>query len=463
MNIAALLSPTVAAPTKGAPGGAAGPPGSAFAALFAVGAPDGAVPIPASPQPVLQAVAVDGAALPVVVSALDMPATSLEPIAAPALVPASAPAPAPAPQTVAVAAPKAPLAPLAVAVANTELEPALPAIECDGTSTDTDDTAPAQDDEEAAVVPPQPPTPVVGVLMAVSVAAPVSIAGQPSPRPVTGERPTPLVGTPNATTTTPVADPAAAAPTIIQPGLPQTSPAMPVAVLTPAPTETPQLAQQPLATAPAQARQDASLPAAPMPQPAIPAAPITSGPALQVFGAAIAATREAGRTEPVDSSTPSTWTATAVAAAAPIALAPAGEAQQAPLDLTHQRWPHAMIDRIEQVRDIADAADTSIRLIPDALGTVDVAVRREGDTLHVHFTAAESQTRALLQDAQPRLVAAAEERGLRLGQTAVDGGTAGQPQQQSSRGQPQAQPARAPASARPTSHDRDPATDGRVA
>ena len=62
-----------------------------------------------------------------------------------------------------------------------------------------------------------------------------------------------------------------------------------------------------------------------------------------------------------------------------------------------------MIAHIETLRDNADAGDTRIRLIPDALGTIDVAVKRDHDTLHVQFTAEQATTRTLIQDAQPRL------------------------------------------------------------
>jgi Meckel syndrome type 1 protein len=79
-----------------------------------------------------------------------------------------------------------------------------------------------------------------------------------------------------------------------------------------------------------------------------------------------------------------------------------------------------MIARIETLRDAADAADTRIRLIPDALGAIDVALKRDGDTIHVQFTAEQAQTRALLQEAQPRLAEAAERSGLKLGQTSVE-------------------------------------------
>ena len=55
--------------------------------------------------------------------------------------------------------------------------------------------------------------------------------------------------------------------------------------------------------------------------------------------------------------------------------AASGTAQTA-LDLTADTGLQHMIDRIETLRDAADATDTRVRLIPDALGSIDVAVRQ---------------------------------------------------------------------------------------
>jgi flagellar hook-length control protein FliK len=125
---------------------------------------------------------------------------------------------------------------------------------------------------------------------------------------------------------------------------------------------------------------------------------------------------------------------TGVAATAP---SPAPTDARAPLDLTQPRWPTAMVDRIEALRDRADSGDTRIRLVPDALGSIEVAVRQVGDTVHVHFTAAEAQTRSLLLDAQPQLARAAADRGMTLGDTSVGGGGAqADAQQRSPQGSP---------------------------
>lgn len=101
------------------------------------------------------------------------------------------------------------------------------------------------------------------------------------------------------------------------------------------------------------------------------------------------------------------------------------DAQQPALDLRSRDGMQAMVDRIEALRDTPNARETSIRLSPDALGSVSISIRQEGDRVHVHFTADNATARAALAEAQPRLAELAESRGLRLGQTTVDGGTAG--------------------------------------
>jgi Meckel syndrome type 1 protein len=105
------------------------------------------------------------------------------------------------------------------------------------------------------------------------------------------------------------------------------------------------------------------------------------------------------------------------------------EAQRTPLDMRHDDWTQKLIDRIETIRDAANAADTRIKLMPDALGKIDVSMRKDGDTVHVAFTADVPATRAMLADAQPRLAELAQQRGLRLSQASVDAGTGGDSQQ----------------------------------
>jgi flagellar hook-length control protein FliK len=105
------------------------------------------------------------------------------------------------------------------------------------------------------------------------------------------------------------------------------------------------------------------------------------------------------------------------------AVQPTGDTRHVPLELRGDTGLQKMIDHIETLRDGADANDTRIRLTPDALGAVDVAVRRNGDAVHVHFTAENAATRTLLTDAQPRLTELAEQRGVRIAGSSVETGT----------------------------------------
>lgn len=153
--------------------------------------------------------------------------------------------------------------------------------------------------------------------------------------------------------------------------------------------------------------------------------PGTVASASQVFGAAIQAAKARDERDAADPTAPS------IAAGAPVSplTIKTAEAQQTPLDMRQERWPHAMIERIEILRDAADATDTRIRLVPDALGAIDVSMRKDGDTVHVHFNADQAATRTLLQDAQPRLVELAEARGLKLGQGMLGDSAASSSQQ----------------------------------
>lgn len=102
-------------------------------------------------------------------------------------------------------------------------------------------------------------------------------------------------------------------------------------------------------------------------------------------------------------------------------IAKPGEAQRQALDMGRQDWPQKMIDRIEALRDDANANDTSIRLKPEALGRIDVSLRTHADgAVSVRFAAEQPATRTLLADAAPQLNAAAEARGIRLTGTSVD-------------------------------------------
>lgn len=203
--------------------------------------------------------------------------------------------------------------------------------------------------------------------------------------------------------------------------------------------------------------------AAPSPMTAV----STAQPAGQTFAAAIAAVlanheRPARDDDRAESRNTGSLLAIAQAevAARPVVQAVGGTKNPA-LDLRDDRGLHGMIDRIEMLRDDANARDTRIRLVPDALGGVDVALRKDGDTLHVRFTADTQATRALLTEAQPRLAELADARGVKLGQTSVDTGTGGGANHMNH--QSRAAARRAPASAPVPAADADFSTDRRLA
>lgn len=136
-------------------------------------------------------------------------------------------------------------------------------------------------------------------------------------------------------------------------------------------------------------------------------------PAAQIFAAAIhRATRDdraAGPGEALITANPAAMTDLA-----PHPVAAIDGGRHAALDMFRETWPTKMIERIEMIRDAMDAVDTSIRLVPDKLGTIDVSLRRDGDAVAVQFNAQQAETRQLLADAQPKLAELAEARGLKL-------------------------------------------------
>ncbi|HIV75976.1 MAG TPA: flagellar hook-length control protein FliK [Candidatus Sphingomonas excrementigallinarum] len=153
--------------------------------------------------------------------------------------------------------------------------------------------------------------------------------------------------------------------------------------------------------------------------------PGQSAPAIQLFGAAMRGeqsfdprTTDRRKDDAALSVDPTTLTRADSLTAAPV-VATTG-AEQAPLDMTQHHWPQGMIDRIDRMREDAATADTRIQLSPDALGGIAVNLRQEDGATHIHFTADQAQTASLLADAQPTLARLAEEKGMRLGQTAVD-------------------------------------------
>ncbi|MBO9713932.1 flagellar hook-length control protein FliK [Sphingomonas sp.] len=144
--------------------------------------------------------------------------------------------------------------------------------------------------------------------------------------------------------------------------------------------------------------------------------------------------------------------------AAPQAVQAMQPAQDLQLDIRRRDWMTSMVDRIEAMRDLqaASAKETQIRLVPDALGKVDIAIRREGDRIDVRFTTETAIARTILNDAQPRLAELAEARGLRLGQASVSLGA--DPGASGGQGNQSRQDSR-PAPAAPPSAFRDASAD----
>jgi Meckel syndrome type 1 protein len=182
----------------------------------------------------------------------------------------------------------------------------------------------------------------------------------------------------------------------------------------------------------------------------VPALPVADRAVMPAFRAFATAMFEAAGRDARPAIDPAVSPAAPLAGVAAPLTAPATADVAAPMDLLQPRWPAAMAERIEILRDRADAGDTRIRLIPDALGSIDIAVRQVGDTIHVHFTAAEAQTRAMLIEAQPQLARAAADRGMSLGEASVGGGQGDTPGQRA----PQSAPTpHAPRPARPVRED----------
>ncbi|MGJ3648418.1 flagellar hook-length control protein FliK [Sphingomonas sp. GlSt437] len=160
-------------------------------------------------------------------------------------------------------------------------------------------------------------------------------------------------------------------------------------------------------------------------------------PASQAFAAALSVAQPAAKRSNRDpGSLPTAQPFTGIADASATASV---DAKPATVDTSHTKWVEGIIDHIELLRDASNASDTRIRLLPDALGKIDVAIRKDGDTINVRFSSDQAPTRQLLADAQPRLAEIAAGRGIRLGQTLIDGGDSGAAQQQQ-RGAPQQAP-----------------------
>lgn len=270
-------------------------------------------------------------------------------------------------------------------------------------------------------------------------ALPGSAAATPNPPPNAS-----IAGTGGAAIT-PVVHP------IVAGGTPQESGS---AVLTPLTPHAVLAAAAPTAPTPAATVDSAPDTPAPPPTPTTPTplardasvtVSTTPQPASQVFAAAIAAAN-GWRDRPAARDARDATSASTLPGDPTLTLSPgidlhrpgivhaSGTADGTALDLAQDSGLQRMIDHIETLRDDADARDTRIKLMPDALGSVDVAVRQDGDRVHVRFTAEQDATRALIAEAQPRLSELAATRGVRIGDTSVttasgNGGGGAAPQQ----------------------------------
>jgi hypothetical protein len=148
-------------------------------------------------------------------------------------------------------------------------------------------------------------------------------------------------------------------------------------------------------------------------------------------------------------------------AATPRPVAAASAAGQGTLDTRSDEWMKGMIDRIETMRgEGARGNETRIRLSPDALGSVEIAIHHGEDGMQVRFASDNPDAARLLSDAQPRLAELAEARGLKLGGMQVDVG--GQRQQRApSQDPPAGQTSNRTRSAEPRGDT--PSTDTRIA
>ncbi|QHL90172.1 hypothetical protein GVO57_04140 [Sphingomonas changnyeongensis] len=111
-----------------------------------------------------------------------------------------------------------------------------------------------------------------------------------------------------------------------------------------------------------------------------------------------------------------------------------------PVDTARNDWMQSMIAQIAETQAEGGARAARIRLLPDALGAVDIRIVERGDGVHVELAADNPQARALLAEAQPRLHELAEARGLRLAQASIDAALSGGQSGQSGQRQPAQEP-----------------------
>ena len=163
-----------------------------------------------------------------------------------------------------------------------------------------------------------------------------------------------------------------------------------------------------------------------------PAQPAAPQPAAQAFAAAMFAADRAAPARP-EADDPAGDLAAAFplsglggnVPATPLAVHAVAPSTAGTLDMTRDNWMGTMIERIETLTAEGGTRETRMRLAPDALGQVDIAIRQDASgAIEVRIAADTPQARAILADAAPRLAEMAEQRGLKLGGSGVDAGAA---------------------------------------
>lgn len=137
-----------------------------------------------------------------------------------------------------------------------------------------------------------------------------------------------------------------------------------------------------------------------------PIAPLTDEPVVDIPAADFAPLSPVAAPQPASTS--------------PVTFQPAQPAAQ--VDPARAEWMQAMIDHIGDVVQESGKREALIRLLPDALGAVEVKIVERDDRLQVTLNADTAQARQLLSEHAPRLAELAEARGLRFAQTDIGGG-----------------------------------------
>ncbi|MFW2829609.1 flagellar hook-length control protein FliK [Sphingomonas sp. ID0503] len=150
---------------------------------------------------------------------------------------------------------------------------------------------------------------------------------------------------------------------------------------------------------------------------------------VQINGATLASLAAAGAIvrNPADDPPPADVSGDAIAALAGVTQAqPVGPAAvstpgQAVVDTSQQDWMTAMIDRISEMQGADGSKETRIRLLPDALGAIDISFHQKDGEMRVSFNAENPHARALLAEHASRLQEMADQRGLKLNEAQAGG------------------------------------------